>query len=171
MTFRLGVIGSAFVVSVACAGAAVQEPAHCPVSIELAAISFPVSSEVRPGLVTQGPKVIYLSGRSPRGFRVEKEVGGRWMPPPVDGERKELDLVAVEYRFEAPSLIPIVWRDIALPRKADTFTVPPGRYRLVLSFSLSDPSASSTVSSAWCTIQSTAFIIEKEQPYSRWESD
>ena len=139
----------------------------CRVAIELAATVFTVSHEVRPRVTSNGPDVLWLSGKLPRGFHVERQVGGTWQS---SSERSEgAEPPAVQFRIREPDLLPIAWRAVASQSTPDGIVVAPGRYRLVLTFTLVEPGTTSSKTPPECTIRSAPFSVEKEESYTRWE--
>lgn len=139
---------------------------ECQVSVELSAATFKVSHQVRPKLVSKGLDVIWLSGARPRGFRVERQVDAVWQPPP--GASEEVVSPAVEFRIDDPDLLPIVWRDVASEATPDGFVVPPGRYRLVLTFAAADPGTHPDTPPD-CVVRSAPFGVETAESYTTWE--
>ena len=149
----------------------ISSPGPCDVEITIDEPTYSSAGFIVPHLITHGPTEIYIPW--PDGFRVEKAEGNSRHPPEhtesTGGNQEASRPPPLIYRFEKPMRLAIVWRDVAQQATEDEFTVPPGRYRMALTFTIGHPARANAPPVAVCTIYSPLFELVQEEHIVRFD--
>ena len=150
-------------------------PSQCNVEIVLPAREFQSSAAVHPTLVSHGPDMLHIPRWWPRGYRIERlppagEIRLDASPTVRLFPRKEILRYSPErYRFSEPTLLALSWRQVAENYTSNHFTVPPGRYRLNLTFALADLRKTKGKEIPLCTVYSEPFTLLRESAWDTFE--
>jgi hypothetical protein len=168
-TVVVGLLGSAMLCHQEGLPSAPSQHSNCLISLEIQGEIFPSSHAVSVTLKSLGPEIIYLPGSWPRGVRVQRKLGQEWIPGELHPRGEDIYADPLVYRFDQQQLLATVWGDVAQRREGSTFWVLPGRYRLVLEFTLANPVDSKGEGIQECFAISDEFELLNESSWTRYE--
>lgn len=152
-----------------------SEAPDCPVYIDLSETIYRTSYLVEPRLRTEGPEKIYIPKTDAAGLRVHEVPD---LEAAADLPRAELVKIEVrlmirpstKFLFNKPEMLAVSWKDVGVREddESEHFEVPPGHYRLSLTYGTNDPRTGFRLEPELCRVFSRPFYIEESGGWTVW---